>query len=166
GAFCLEFGGVEAAVVAIGPCGEGLGVVLEGVGWGFGPLIEDGEFAALLEQIEGGVGADTMDAARGNVAGDAEVADVRFVAHALEFADGDVVTLVLATTAEGEIGDCAEDDDSGDNEFDRALSGFVWHVTFPSSTSVYVSSSLRPLLRSVGCADGGTPHPACLLRKV
>jgi hypothetical protein len=91
---------VEDAVVAIGAYGEGLCVVLEGVGRGLGALIDDGEFAALLEQIEGGVGADAMDAARGYVSGDAEVPDVSLLAHALEFADGDVVALVVATAAE------------------------------------------------------------------
>ena len=125
GAFGLELGGVEDAVVAVGAYGEGLGVVLEGVGWRLGSLIDDGEFAALLEQIEGGIGADAMDAAGSYVAGDAEVADVRFVAHALEFADGDVVALVVATAAEGEVGDGAQNDHSGDNKFDRTFPLFV-----------------------------------------
>jgi hypothetical protein len=116
---------VEDAVVAVGAYGERLGVVLEGVGRGLGALVDDGEFAALLEQIEGGVGADAMDTAGGYVAGDSEVADVGFVAHALEFADGDVVALVVAAAAEGEIGDGAQDDDGGYDKFDRAFMGLV-----------------------------------------
>ena len=96
---------MEDAVVAVGADGEGLGVVFEGVGRGFGALIDDGEFAALLEEIEGGVGADAMDAARSYVAGDAEVANVGLIAHALEFADGDVVALVIAAATEGEVSD-------------------------------------------------------------
>jgi hypothetical protein len=142
-AFGLEFGGVEHSVVAVGAYGEGLGVVLESVGWRLRALIDDGEFAALLEQIEGGIGADAMDAARSYVAGNAQVADVCFVAHALEFADGDVVALVVAAAAEGEVGDGAQDDHGGYDKFDRAFPGFVWHGVFPSS-----SFSLRPLLRS------------------
>ena len=65
---------MEDAIVAVGAYGEGLGVVLEGVGWWFGALVDDGEFAPLLEEIEGCVGADAMDAARSYVAGDTEVA--------------------------------------------------------------------------------------------
>src|SRR5580658_6459308 len=86
GAFGLELGGVEDAVVAVSAYGEGLGVVLECVGRGFGALVDDGEFAALLEEIEGGVGADAVDAARSYVAGYTEVANVCLIAHALEFA--------------------------------------------------------------------------------
>ncbi len=102
---------MEDAVVAVGADGEGLGVVLEGVGWRLGALIGDGELAALLEEIEGGVGADAVDAAGGDVAGYAKVADVGLVAHALELADGDVVALVVAAAGEGEIGDGGKDDD-------------------------------------------------------
>jgi len=136
---------VEDAVVAVGAYGEGLGVVLEGVGWWFGALVDDGEFAALLEEIEGGVGADAMDASGSYVAGDTEVANVCLVAHALEFADGDVVALVVASAAEGQVGDGPQDDHRGDDEFDRALAGFVWHG---SLLLVYVQSNLR-----------GTPTP-------
>ena len=114
---------MEDAVVAVGAYGEGLSVVLEGVGWGFGALVDDGELAALLEEIEGGVGADAVDAAGGYVAGDAEVADVGFVAHAVEFADGDVVALVVAAAGEGEVGDGRQDDDGGDDDLERALLG-------------------------------------------
>jgi hypothetical protein len=142
-AFGLEFGGMEDAVVAVGSYGEGLGVVFEGVGRRFGALVDDGELAALLKQIEGGVGAYPMDAAGGYVAGDAEVADVGFVAHALEFADGDVVALVVVCAAEGEVGDGGQDDHGGDNEFDRAFAGFVWHMASAfrlqfTSVQVYV----------------------------
>ena len=48
------------------------------------------KIAALLEEIEGGVGADAVDAARGYVAGYSQMTDVGFVAHALELADRDV----------------------------------------------------------------------------
>jgi hypothetical protein len=126
---------VENAVVSVGAYGQGLGVVFEGVGWGFGALVDDGEFAALLEEIEGGVGAGAMNAARGDVAGYSEMADVSLVAHALEFADGDVVALVVAAAGEGQVGDCAEDDDSGDDDLSGALSGFGCH-TSPSSFSL------------------------------
>lgn len=136
GAFGLKFGGVEDAVVAVGAYGEGLGVVLEGVGWGFRALVNNGEFAALLEQIEGGVGADAMDAAGGYVAGDAEMTDVGFVTHSLEFADGDVIALVVAAAAEGEIGDGAENDYGRDDEFDRAFPGLVWHMASASDFSL------------------------------
>ncbi len=160
GAFGLEFGGAEDTVVAVGAYGEGLGVVLEGVGRRLGALIDDGEFAALFEQIEGGVSADAMDAAGGHVAGDAEVANVRFVAHALEFADGDVVALVVAAAAEGEVGDGAEDDHGGYDKFDGAFPGFVWHVSIRlrlQCTSVQVYFC---------CCDLGIAPPLLLLRKV
>jgi hypothetical protein len=155
---------VEDAVVSVCSYGEGLGIVLEGVGRGFGALVDDGEFAALLEQIEGGVRAGAMDAAGGYVAGDAEVADVGFVAHALEFANGDVVALVVAASAEGEVGDGAEDDDGGDDKFARAFAGFVWHGDYRlrlqfTLVQVYVC-----------CCDlgipTGNPPPVLLLRKV
>ena len=45
---------MEDAIVAVGADGEGLGVVLEGVWWRLGALVDDGELAALLEEIEGG----------------------------------------------------------------------------------------------------------------
>src|SRR5258706_3134901 len=104
-----------------------------------------------------------MDAAGGYVAGDAEVADVGFVAHALEFADGDVVALVVAAAAEGEVGDGAQDDDGGDDKFDGAFSGFVWHMRSVfdfrlTSGSVYVRCC-----DSGYCAGG--PPPCLFLRK-
>jgi hypothetical protein len=74
---------VEDAVVAEGAYGEGLGIILEGVGWGLGALIDDGELATLFEEVEGGVGADAMNAARSYVSCHSKVADIRFVAHAL-----------------------------------------------------------------------------------
>ena len=40
---------MEDAVAPIGAYSEGLGVVLEGVGWGLGALVGDLESAALLE---------------------------------------------------------------------------------------------------------------------
>ena len=151
GAFGLEFGGVENAVVSVGTDGEGLGVVFEGVGRRFGALIDHGEFAALLEQIKGGVGADAMDAAWGYVAGDSEVPDVGIVSHALQFADGDVVAFVVATAAERKVSDGAEDDDGGDDEFERAFSRFVCH------TSPFASLRL---------IETGGPPPYLFLRKV
>jgi len=135
---------VEDAVVAVGAYGQGLGVVFEGVGWGFGALVDDGELAALFEEIEGGVGAGAVDAAGGDVTGYSEMADVGLVAHGLEFADGDVVALVVAAACEGQVGDCAEDDHSGDDNLSGAFSGFGCH-TSPSSFS------LRPF------GVGGTP---------
>ena len=119
----LKLGGVEDAIVAVGAYGEGLGVVLEGVGWRLGTLVVDVEGAALLEELEGGVGAYAMDAAGSYVASYAEVADVGFVAHALKLADGDVVALVVADAGEGEVGDGRQDDDGGDDDFERALFG-------------------------------------------
>src|ERR1700722_19115191 len=100
GAFGLELGGVEDAVVAVGADGEGLGFVLEGIGWGLGALVADVERAVLLEEGEVDVGADAMDAAGSYVAGDAEMADVGLVAHALKLTDGDVVALVIADARE------------------------------------------------------------------
>ena len=127
---------MEDAVVAIGADREGLGVVLEGVGWGLGALVDDGEFAALLEEIEGGVGAYAVDAAGGYVARDAKMADVGFVTHSLEFADGDVVALVVAATREREIGDSADDDDgSGD---DLLQSFLIWRSSFPTPPLPYL----------------------------
>ena len=41
GAFGLELGGVEDVVATVGADGEGLCVVLESVGWGFGALVVD-----------------------------------------------------------------------------------------------------------------------------
>jgi hypothetical protein len=100
-----------------------------------------------------------MDAAGGYVAGDAQVADVGFVAHALEFADGDVVALVVVGSGEGEVGYCGEDDDSGRDNFDWAFPGFVWHMSSAfdfqfTSVQVYVQS--KP----------GGPPLCLLLRKV
>jgi len=123
----LKLGGVEDAVVAVGAYGEGLSVVLEGVGRGLCALIVDVKGAALLEELEGGVGSYAVDAAGGDVAGYAEVANVGFVAHALKLADGDVVALVVADAGEGEISDGHHDDDGGDDDFDRTLLGFVRH---------------------------------------
>ena len=119
---------MEDAIVAVGADGEGLGVVLEGVGWWLGALVDDGELAALLEEIEGGVGANAVDAAGGNVAGYTKMAGVSLISHALQLADGDVVALVVASAGEREIGDRGHDDDGGDDEFDRALLRSICHV--------------------------------------
>ena len=113
GALGLQLGGVEDAVTAVGADGESLRVVLEGVGRGLGALVDDGELAALFEEVEGGVGSGAVDAAGSYVAGDAEVADVGLVAHALQLGDGDVVALVVAPAGEGEVGHGGEDDDGG-----------------------------------------------------
>ena len=97
----LKLGGVEDAVVAVGAYGEGLSVVLEGVGRGLCALIVDVKGAALLEELEGGVGSYAVDAAGGDVAGDAEMASVSDVAHGLELGDGDVVALVGGGSGDG-----------------------------------------------------------------
>jgi hypothetical protein len=119
---------VEDAVAAVGADGKGLGVVLEGVGWRFGALVDDGELAALFEKVEGGVGAYAVDAARGYITGYAEMAGVSLVSHALQLADGDVVALVVAPASEGQVGDGGHNDDCGYDEFDRALLRCVCHV--------------------------------------
>ena len=87
---------MENSVTSVGADGESLGVILEGVGWGLGSLIGDAESLALFEKRKGGVGADVVDASGLDVAGDAEMASVGFVAHLLEFGDGDVVALVVS----------------------------------------------------------------------
>jgi hypothetical protein len=94
------------------------------------------------------------------------VADVGFVAHALEFADGDVVALVVAAAAEGEVGDGAEDDHGGDDEFDRAFPGFVWHKTsaFDFSLRRFKFTSVAAIL-GMGGGSGYLPSPLHL-RKV
>jgi hypothetical protein len=148
GALGLELSGVEDAVTAVGAYGERLGVVFKGVGRGLRTLVDDGQLAALLEQVEGGVSADTMDAARGYVSGYAEVADEGFVTHALELADGDVVALVIPGAAEGEVGDGGEDDHGGNDDFSWAFLG-ICH-------GVWLSS---PVLRCV-------PHPLSKVCKV
>ena len=118
---------MEDAVVAVSAYGEGLGVVLEGIGWGFGALVGDGEFAALLEEVEGRVGAYPVDAAGRDVACDTQVTNVGFIAQPLELADRDVVALVVTSSGEGEIGDCAEDNQARDDDLDGALVRFVRH---------------------------------------
>jgi len=112
---------VEDVVAAVGADGQGLGVVLEGVGWGFGALVGDAEELALLDEGEGGVGADVDDAAGLHVAGDAEVAGVGLLAHRVELGDGDVVALGVAGSGDGEPGDSGEDYGSGDDELGWAL---------------------------------------------
>ena len=62
-----------------------------------------------------------MDAAGSYVAGDAEMADVGFVAHALQLADGDVVALVVADAGEGELAHGGHDDDCGDDDLGGAF---------------------------------------------
>jgi hypothetical protein len=120
---------VKDTVVAIGADGKGLGVVLEGIGRGFRTLIDHGEFTALLEEIEGGVGADAMDAARSYVSSYAKVAHVGLVAHALEFTDCDVVALIVAAASECKIGDCGENDYACDDDFGRVFFRFVRHMS-------------------------------------
>jgi hypothetical protein len=136
---------VEDAVVTVGAYCQSLRVVFEGVGRGFGALVDNGELAALLEEIEGGVGAGAVDAAWGYVAGYAEVTNVRLVTHALKFADGDVIALVVAAAGEGEVSDCAEDDHGGDDDFDWALTGFVCHASPSSFQFTAVRSEEYPL---------------------
>src|SRR5260370_543769 len=119
----VEGGGGGGGGGAVGAYGGGLGGVVEGVGWGVGALVGDLEGAALVEQLEGGVGADAVDAAGGDVAGYAEVADVGLVAHTLKLADGDVVALVVADSGEGEVGDGDEDHHGGGDDLELALAG-------------------------------------------
>ena len=128
---------MEDAVAAVGADGEGLGVVLEGVGWRFGALVDDGEFPALFEEVEGGVGADAMDASRGDVAGYAKVSDVRLVPHALKLSDGDVVAFIVADSGEREVGDGRQDDDGGDDDLERALLGGGRHSVLLKDTPVW-----------------------------
>ncbi len=102
-----------------------------------------GEFAALLEELEVGVGADAMDAAGSDVAGDAEMADVGLVAHAVQLADGDVVALVVADTGERETGDGGEDDDGCGDDLHRALWFGVRHFQHPPPTLPDFAQSLQ-----------------------
>lgn len=118
---------MEDAIVAVSAYGESLGVVLESVGRGLGASVFNSEFAALFEKVEGGVRADSVDASGSDVAGDTQVANVGFIAQPLEFADRDVVALVVTSSGEGEIGDCAEDDQARDDDLDGALTRFVRH---------------------------------------
>ena len=78
-----------------------------------------------------------MDAARGYVACDAEVADVGFVAHAVKLADGDVIALVVADSGDGEVGNGRQDDDCGDDDLERALLGGR-HIGLFKFTPVWV----------------------------
>jgi len=126
---------VEDAIFAVHAYGEGLGFILEGVGWGFGALVADfddtvgsGGFAAgdgvvggLLGELEGDVGAVAMDGAGSDESADAEVAGVGLVAHLTHLADGDVVALVVADAGEGEPADGGDDDYRSDDNFDGAF---------------------------------------------
>src|ERR1700733_897581 len=147
GAFGLERCGMEDAIVAVGAVGEGLGVVLEGVGWWLGAFVAYVEFAALLEEGEVDVGAYAMDAARGYVAGDAEVADVGLAAHRVELADGDVVALVVADAGQGEVGDGGENDQCGYDDLGRALVVCVGHgrsaFQFTTPIEIWIARSMR-----------------------
>ena len=118
GALGLELGGVEDAVAAVGADGEGLSVVLEGVGWGFGAFVVHAQGLALLDESELGVGTGAGDGAGLHVACDAEVDVVGPVAHGLELGDGDVVALGIARAGDGEPGDDGDDEGSGDEEAD------------------------------------------------
>jgi hypothetical protein len=115
---------VEGAVVGIRTDGEGLGVIFEGVGWGFGADVDDAEGFALFKQVEVGVGAEAGDAAGLHVSSHAEVDAVGFVAHRLELGDGDVIAFGVARGGDGEPDDRRDDDGRGDEELDgRLLSG-------------------------------------------
>jgi hypothetical protein len=112
---------MEDAIVTIGADSQSLGVILEGIGRGLCALIIDLQCATLLEKLESGVGADAVNAPRGYIASDTEMAYVRLVAHTLKLADGDVVALVIADAREREIGDSREDHQGGCDDLERAL---------------------------------------------
>ena len=127
GALGLELLGVEGAVAAEGSDGEGLGVVLEGVGWWFGAFVVDLDVLALLGEGEDGVGAVADYGAGEDVAGYAEVARVGDGAHGLELGDGDVVLLGVLCARVGEPADGRDDDEAGDDELYGRLGTLCLH---------------------------------------
>ena len=76
---------MKDVIAAVGAYGQGLGVVFEVVGWGFGALVVDFEEFALFYEGEGGVGARAVDGAGLDVAGYPEVHFIGFFAHILQF---------------------------------------------------------------------------------
>src|SRR5437588_18354 len=83
-----------AAGTAEGSDGKRLGIVLEGVRRRLGTLIHHAQRAALFKQGEAGVRSGALYAARSDVPCDAEMADISFIAHALQLTDCDVVALI------------------------------------------------------------------------
>ncbi len=121
GALGLKLRGVKNSVAAIGSNSERLGVVFECVRRRLSALIADGKSAALFYENEVCVAADAMDGAGLHISCDAEMAGVSGIAHALQFADGDVVALVGLNAAYRQVGDRAEDDDDGERNAQRTF---------------------------------------------
>ena len=132
-ALCLELGGVEDAIVAVGSDRQRLGVVLEGVRWGFGATVGDLQCLPLFQKGKGGVGPGTLDAAGSDIASHAQMTDICLVTHALKLANSHVVALVIAHASDCEICHRRQNDDRRNDDLQRTLAGRVRHTLFHST---------------------------------
>ena len=118
---------MEDAVVSECAHSQCLRVVLECVRWGFDSFVTYLQFSILFYEREIDEGADAMNTAWGNIACDPEMAHVGFIAHVLEFADGDVVAFVVTGAGKGEIAYGCDDDDCGNDNLDGILVTCIRH---------------------------------------
>ena len=99
---------VKDTIAGVGAFDKSLGVVLECVRRRLGAAIRNLQLEPLLIDLEVGSGAFAVNAARHDLAGDAETLALRLAAHALQFLDRDVVALALLNTRKRQIGKRAD----------------------------------------------------------
>ncbi len=110
GAFGLQFGGMEDAIPPVGAHGQRLGTVFEGVRRGLNALVADLQRVTLLGEHKFCIGAAALDGMGSYIAGYPEMTGIGFVAHGVQFADGDVVALVRLNSGDRQVDDGAQDD--------------------------------------------------------
>ena len=108
---------MEDAVMTVHSYREGLGIIFERVGRRLDAFVTDIQPAILFQKREIDEGTAAMNAAGRNVARHPQMAYIGLVAHGLQLADRDVVTLIIADTSEGKIAHRGDDDNRGNNDF-------------------------------------------------
>ena len=108
---------MEYAVASKAAVGQGLRVVFKCVGRRFGSGIRNGQRQIVFFEHEVDARSGALDGAGDYVSGDPQPLRVCVVAHAVQFFDGDVVTLAVLDAGVGEIAKREQNKDGDRSEF-------------------------------------------------
>ena len=92
---------MEDTIAPVSAHRQRLRTIFEGIGWWFDSLVADPQRMTLFGQNKMRVGTATLDGIGRHIAGHSQMTRVRFVAHGLELADGDVVAFIRVRAAHG-----------------------------------------------------------------
>src|SRR4051812_21709385 len=123
--------GVKYAIASETAVGQGLGVVLKGIGWSFRPAVHNWKNLVLLDENEFDLRSGAPDGSGLNIAGNAQPLAINVVPfHAAELFNGDVIALALLHARVGEVRQRYQDQYGRAAKFE-VFAGFARHEPSP-----------------------------------